>query len=47
MHFRCYFDGPIDHEDLAAMSIVESEVHADFPVSHEVTHEVLRLDFPK
>lgn len=47
IHSRCFFHGPIEHEDLATMSIVESEVHADFSGSHEVTHEVLRLDFPK
>lgn len=46
IHFKCYFDGPISDKDRATMSIVEAEVLSDFPASHEVTYEVLRLDFP-
>lgn len=47
IHFRCYFHGPIGDADRKAMSVVETEVHSDFPVSHEVTHEVLQMDFPE
>lgn len=46
IHFICYFHGPISDEDRATMAIVDTEVLADFPESHEVTHELLQLDFP-
>jgi len=47
VHFNCYFDGAISDEDRATMAVVDTEVYADFPGSHEVTHDVLRLDFPQ
>lgn len=28
------------------MAVVDTEVLAGFPVSHDVTHELVRLDFP-
>lgn len=46
VQFEAYFDGEISDEDREAMSMVETEVMADFPSSHVITHEVKRLDAP-
>lgn len=47
VHFDAYFDGAVDEDDREAMSQVETEVMADFPSSHSVTHTVIRLDAPE
>jgi hypothetical protein len=47
IHFNCYFDGPVSDEDRATMAVVDTEVLSDFPWSHQVTHDVIRLDFPQ
>lgn len=47
IHFNCYFHGPISDEDRATMAVVDTEVYAEFPGSHKVTHDVFRLDFPQ
>jgi len=46
IHFEAYFDGAPNDEEREGMSLVETEVMADFPSTHEVTHEVIRLDAP-
>lgn len=47
IHFDCYFDGEIDEEDTESMSIVETELLAQFPESHCITHRVIRHDYPQ
>jgi hypothetical protein len=44
IHFDAFFDGPIGDAEREAMSLVETEVLADFPPEHRVTHQVIRLD---
>lgn len=46
LHFEAFFDGAITDENREAMSLVETEVMADFPSTHTITHEVTRLDAP-
>lgn len=46
IHFEAFFDGPIGDEEREAMSLVETEVLADFPPEHRVTHQLVRLDAP-
>jgi hypothetical protein len=46
VHFEAYFDGEVSDEDRESMSLVETEVMADFPSDHLITHEVIRLDAP-
>lgn len=46
LHFEAYFDGEIRDEDRESMSLVETEVMAEFPASHAVSHDALRLDAP-
>lgn len=46
IHFEAYFDGEITDGDRESMSLVETEVMAEFPSAHTITHEVVRLDAP-
>ena len=46
VHFQAYFDGQVNDEDREAMSLVETEVMAEFPSTHLISHEVIRLDAP-
>lgn len=46
IRFEAYFDGEIGADDREAMSEVETEVMADFPPTHRITHDVTRLDAP-
>jgi hypothetical protein len=46
VHFVAIFDGPISEDDREGISSVETEVMADFPSSHRITHEVVRMDAP-
>lgn len=47
VHFEAYFNGEVADEDREAMLLVETEVMADFPSTHAITHEVIRLDAPE
>lgn len=47
IHFICIVDGPIQERDEESMSLVESLLYADYSVHHELSHEVVRVDFPK
>jgi hypothetical protein len=46
IHFEAFFDGAISDDEREGMSLVETEVLADFPAVHKVTHEVIRMDAP-
>lgn len=46
IHLDCYYDGEILEEDRESMSCVETELMAEFPESHRITHHVLRSDYP-
>jgi len=46
IHFDAFFDGPIGDEEREGMSLVETEVLAEFPATHKITHGVIRLDAP-
>ncbi|MBZ4396329.1 hypothetical protein VZQ01_24685 [Myxococcus faecalis] len=46
LHFEAFFDGAIRDEDRETMSEVETELIADFPDDHEISHELIRLDPP-
>lgn len=41
-----YIDGPVTDEVRDAISLVETEVLADFPPEYEVKIDVIRLDAP-
>ncbi len=46
IHFEAFIDGEIHDEEREAMSLVETEVMAEFPSTHTITHEVIHLDAP-
>lgn len=46
IHFEAFYDGEPHEEDRESMLLVETEVMAEFPSSHAVTHAVSRLDAP-
>lgn len=46
IHFDAYYDGEVTDEDRETMAVADTEVLAQFPATHTVTHEVHRLDFP-
>jgi hypothetical protein len=46
IHIEAYFDGEIHDEEREAISLVETEVMAEFPPTHMITHELIRRDAP-
>lgn len=46
IHFDAFVDGEVTDEEREAMSLVETEVMADFPSTDKITHQVMRLDTP-
>ncbi|HZN96007.1 MAG TPA: hypothetical protein VFB81_25000 [Myxococcales bacterium] len=46
LHFEAYFDGEVHDEEREAMSLVETELMAEFPSTHSLSHQVIRLDTP-
>jgi hypothetical protein len=47
VHFDCYYNGDISDEDREAMSCVETELIAALPETDKITHQVLRMDYPR
>jgi len=47
VELRCYFDGPIQPADAESISVVETEMMADFEPEQSVTARCIRLDAPE
>ena len=47
LQFICYYDQQITDLDKEAISEVETELIAYFPDAHDISYEIVQLDFPK